>query len=98
MGKTRGVSKKFSEKKIKLLELNSNVQHVTDKTITYAPAFKLEAYQEGQKPMEIFLEAGFDVNAVGLKKPKQCLKRWRDGFAALGEAGLLEERHGAYLH
>ncbi|WP_176444706.1 hypothetical protein [Paenibacillus herberti] len=41
MGKTSGASKIFTEYEMKQLELNRNVQHVTDKAITYAPAFKL---------------------------------------------------------
>jgi transposase len=95
--KKRGPSKIFSEHEIKQLENNPNVQNVTNKTITYAPSFKVaavRAYNEGQSPMEIFLKAGFDVGVIGHQKPKQCLMRWRDVYTAHGEAGLLEERRG----
>jgi transposase len=44
--------------------------------------------------MEIFLSAGFDIDLIGHKKPKHSLKHWRESFAALGEAGVLEERRG----
>lgn len=97
MGKKRGSSKIFSEHEIKQLESNPNVQHVTDKSITYAPAFKLaavQAYLSGQTPMEIFRSAGFDIDVIGHEKPKHCLKRWRNTYTALGEAGLLEEQRG----
>jgi transposase len=97
MGRPRGSSKIFTEQQMKRLEQNPNVQHVTEKGITYSPTFKLaavQAYLEGQTPMEIFLKAGFDVDAIGHEKPKHSVKRWRHAFAARGEAGLLEERRG----
>ncbi|MCC0567297.1 hypothetical protein HN020_20290 [Brevibacillus borstelensis] len=78
MGKTRGTPKLFTEHEIKQLELNPNVMHVTAKSITYAPAFKIaavKAHEEGYTPMEIFRKAGFDVDVIGHKKPKHCLKR-----------------------
>jgi transposase len=89
--------KLYTEFEIKQLESNPNVLHVSEKTITFSPAFKLaavKAYQAGKTPMEIFREAGFDVQTFNLDKPKHSLKRWRDIYAALGEAGVLEERRG----
>ncbi|EOS53477.1 hypothetical protein SAMN02744124_03206 [Paenibacillus barengoltzii J12] len=97
MRKVRGENKLFTEQQRKQLESNPNVQHVTDRTITYTPSFKLaaiKAYQEGKTPMEIFLNAGFDIAAIGNEKPKKCLKRWREQYQKLGEAGLLEDRRG----
>ncbi|MNI62211.1 hypothetical protein D3C76_1671400 [compost metagenome] len=44
--------------------------------------------------MEIFVKAGFNVDLIGHRKPKACLKRWRDIYAAHGSKGLLEERRG----
>jgi transposase len=44
--------------------------------------------------LEIFLRAGFDVDVIGHDKPKKSLKRWRDAYAARGEAGLLEDQRG----
>lgn len=40
MGRNRGVSK-FSEQDIRQLERNSNVQRVSEKSISYSPTFKL---------------------------------------------------------
>ncbi|MEC2346184.1 hypothetical protein P9H28_19125 [Paenibacillus barengoltzii] len=83
MRKVRGENKLFTEQQRKQLESNPNVQHVTDRTITYTPSFKLaaiKAYQEGKTPMEIFLNAGFDIAAIGNEKPKKCLKRWREQY------------------
>ncbi|WP_236848048.1 HTH domain-containing protein [Brevibacillus laterosporus] len=97
MGKTRANSKVFTEQEMKHLEANPYVQHVTYKSITYAPAFKVaavKAYQEGQTPMEIFCGAGFDIDVIGHNKPKTCLKRWRNVYQIHGEIGLLEEQRG----
>lgn len=73
------------------------VENVTEKSITYSFTFKLaalKAYKEDQSPMEIFLEAGFDLEVTGRKKPKHCLSRWRNSYNTFGEAGLLEEQQG----
>ncbi|OAB24957.1 transposase [Paenibacillus macquariensis subsp. macquariensis] len=97
MNKARGTSKIFNEHEIKQLEVNPHVQNVREKTITYSPTFKLaavKAYEKGQTPMEIFLEAGFDLDFIGRDKPKHCLNRWRNTYTALGETGLLEEQRG----
>ncbi|WP_342772943.1 HTH domain-containing protein, partial [Paenibacillus taihuensis] len=70
----------FSQNEIQLLEKNPYVHHVTEKSITYAPSFKVEAvraYHAGQTPMEIFLRAGFPIEIIGQETPKRCLKRWR---------------------
>lgn len=87
----------FNENEIRQLEGNPNVENVTEKSITYSPAFKLaavKAYKEGQTPMEIFLKAGFNMDIIGRKKPKHCLNRWRNSYQARGETGLLEEQRG----
>ncbi len=95
MKKTRGTSKHFTEHELKQLESNPNVQNVTNKSITYAPDFKLaavRAYEDRQTPMEIFLRAGFNIEINGKEKPKKCLKRWRDAYKNRGEIGVLENQ------
>ncbi|MFC3256320.1 IS3 family transposase [Paenibacillus sepulcri] len=97
MGKARGASRTFTEQEMRQLELNPNVRRVSDTTITYAPTFKtaaVQAYLEGQTPMEIFYAAGFNMDVIGHEKPKKCLLRWRQVYASQGEAGLLEEKRG----
>jgi transposase len=52
-------------------EANSNVLHVSEKSISYAPEIKLaalNAHQEGKSPQEIFVEAGFHLNIIGNRK------------------------------
>jgi putative transposase len=91
------IRKSFTEQEIQLLEGNPNVHHVTKKNITYSPSFRLEAiqaYKEGQTPMEIFLRAGLNIDLIGHEMPRKCLRRWRNAYALYGETGLLEERRG----
>ncbi|SDY15205.1 hypothetical protein SAMN04488081_2226 [Salimicrobium album] len=81
----------FTEAQRKELASNPNVLKVTDRSITYAPAFKVKAVkenQEGKSPSHIFVNHGFDVAMIGAKKPKECLKRWRKIFHEHGEDGL----------
>jgi transposase len=95
MGKSKRVL--FTEEQMRKLEENPNVHHLTEAAITYTPAFKLEAlqaYKEGQTPSEIFIRAGFDLDVIGRKKPKDSLKRWRDTFDRYGEEGLATEQRG----
>lgn len=54
--------KSFTEQEIQMLEKNPNVLRVMGKNISYSPLFKVaavQAYREGQTPMEIFLQAVF---------------------------------------
>jgi transposase len=44
--------------------------------------------------MGIFLQAGFDVDAIDHKNPKRSLQRWRELYMTRGEAGLLEDQRG----
>ncbi|MBY9082111.1 hypothetical protein KIH86_00330 [Paenibacillus sp. HN-1] len=90
-------SKGYSDEERRMLRRNPFILNVSEKSITYDPAFKLaavQAYEEGLTPMEIFVQAGFNVNLIGRRKPKACLKRWRDIYAAHGPKALLEERRG----
>ncbi|MEC0302926.1 IS3 family transposase, partial [Terribacillus saccharophilus] len=78
----------FTEFQQKQLEENPNVLKVSDRSITYSPAFKVVAVKEnlnGKGPYQIFTEHGFDVSTIGENKPKQCVKRWRDMFQKYGE-------------
>lgn len=95
MGKLKRVL--FTEEQMRQLEANPNVQHVSESTITYTPTFKLaavQAYTQGQTPSEIFLRAGFDLDVIGHKKPKNSLKRWRDTYGHYGEEGLATDQRG----
>lgn len=88
---------RFTAYEIRQLEVNPNVRHVSEKSITYSPEFKLtalEAYRCGKTPQQIFIEAGFQLSIIGNRKPNECLKRWRAAYSEHKESGLLEERRG----
>lgn len=87
----------FNEIQIKLLERNPNVDHVSERSISFTPDFKIRAVKENfnrKGPVQIFIEHGFDLQLIGSDKPKECLKRWRKTFNEFGEDGFLTERRG----
>ena len=64
----------FNEIQIKLLESNSNVDHVSERSISYTSDFKIKAVKEnfnGKGTVQIFIEHGFDLKLIGSDKPKQ---------------------------
>ena len=89
---------KFSEEQIKELLANKNVVRCSNKSITYNNAFKIFAvkryYEDDCSPQMIFLEAGFNLNVIGRKHPKECLRRWREIYNQKGDSGLAKETRG----
>ncbi|WP_029625970.1 HTH domain-containing protein, partial [Streptococcus sobrinus] len=84
----------FNEFQMRQLEKNENVVKVSERSITYSPEFKVKAVKENQNgkgPNQIFLENGFDLSAIGERKPKQCLGRWRKIYEQFGEEGFYTE-------
>ena len=87
----------FSDKQIKTLLENPNVESCSKKSIGYSKSFKIAAvrdWQTGIPPQEIFIRAGFDVNVIGSEKPKDCLLRWRRILEKKGEEGLKIDGRG----
>ena len=87
----------FNEHQRQVLERNSNVSSVSDRAIQYTAEFKLFAIKEnleGKGPVQIFTEAGFDLEMIGVKKAQSALARWRSTYTTFGESGFLEERRG----
>jgi transposase-like protein len=85
----------FNEFQRKQLENNPNVNHVSDRSSSYKPEFKIAAIKEnknGKGPTVI--EYGFDLDIIGSKKPQQCLKRWRKTYEKYGEEGFKIELRG----
>ena len=71
----------FSSEEQQLLLSNQNVKRCGEKSITYTTAFKqlaVKQYETGLTSSEIFKTAGFDLNLIGKKQPKFCLRRWRE--------------------
>lgn len=88
----------YSPEQLEMLQKNPNVAKCSERSITYAKDFKTRAvkayYQDGQSPNMIFVQAGFDLNAIGRKQPKECLRRWRTIYKTKGEKELIKEHRG----
>lgn len=70
----------FSNKEIKTLQKNLNVQRVSERAITYTDSFKnrfMDEYLRGKFPRQIFIENGFDVEIIGIKQIEQSAHRWK---------------------
>lgn len=89
----------FNEEQIKELLRNENVAGCSEKSISYRKEFKVLAvrkYQEGLPASEIFRQTRFDINMIGRKTPKRCLRRWTKIFKRKGEAGLKLDGRGKH--
>ena len=91
---------KFSKEQIRELLNNHNVVKCSEKAITYAKGFKIEAVkqynEEGKTARQIFREAGFDLRVIGKDTPKDCLSDWRRIFKIRGAEGLLTDARGRH--
>jgi transposase-like protein len=89
---------KFSQKQMHELQNNPNVVKCSNKSITYAKDFKIEAVrkydEDGMTPVMIFLEARFNLDVIGKSTPKNCLGDWRRVFKLKGATGLNTEMRG----
>jgi len=87
----------FNEHQRRQIEANSNVASVSDRAIQYTADFKLKAVLEnlqGKGPVQIFREAGFDLEIIGIKKAQSAVRRWKKTYQTHGEKGFSEERRG----
>ncbi len=85
----------FTEAEQASLRQNENVKRVGEKGITYSEAFKIqfmEAYDAGKSPREIFEEAGFDLELIGMNRVKEASSRWRRAVSKHGTQGLRDGR------
>lgn len=85
----------FSTKQIEQLQKNPNVLKVSTRTITYADAFKIifmDEYLAGKTPRQIFEEAGFEIEMLGMKRVEQASSRWRKAYEKNGLIGLTDTR------
>ena len=73
------------------------IEKVANSSATYSKEFKVFAvgeYMTGKTPLQIFIEAGINVNILGREQPKKCLNRWRKIHNKYGINGLLQENRG----
>ena len=90
------MSKKiFSSEEIKKSSINKYVKNITEKGITYTNEFKLhfiDEYEIGKTPRQIFEDAGFDIDIVGIERVKSSSRRWRKSYSDKGVLGLDDTR------
>jgi transposase len=89
--------KKFTDQETEILLKNENILSVSDTNIKYCPEFKLKAikeYNDGKFPMQIFMDAGINIEIIGSENPGRCVDRWRRTYKTQGEKGILEEQRG----
>jgi transposase-like protein len=86
----------FTGEQIEELLANENIAKCSEKAITYERDFKIRAVkqynEDGMTAKEIFRQAGLDLNVIGRKQPKECLRRWNRIFRKKGIEGLSEVR------
>lgn len=88
----------FTNQQQAQLKLNPYVKNVSAKAITYTKEFKgffIDEYDKGKMPSEIFLEAGFDIEALGLTRIRKASNRWRAAYQEHGLIGLEDARKNA---
>lgn len=88
----------FTNQQQAQLKLNPYVKNVSAKAITYTEEFKgffIDEYDKGKIPSEIFLEAGFDIGALGLTRIHKASNRWRSAYQDHGLIGLEDARKHA---
>lgn len=88
-------NKRFTKEEINELSKNKYVKKVSEKAITYSEEFKIlfmSEYNKGKLPRQIFVEAGFDIEILGIKRIESSSKRWRKSYEKDGEPGLRDTR------
>ena len=75
--------RKFTEEQKTALKNNPNVKDVTSVSVLYTELFKkeaLELYTKGISPIDIFIQAGFDIEIIGRENPSKIISKWRMGI------------------
>jgi putative transposase len=88
----------FSDKEIKILQKNQNVQRVSSLAITYSDDFKIkfmDEYLAGKLPRLIFEENGFDIDIIGMTRIETSAYRWKRAYEKGGLIGLSDTRKTA---
>ena len=77
----------FTKEEAEYLLKNGNIANCSERSITYSKDFKIKAvklYEQGLTPGDIFRQAGIDLNLIGRKTPKDCLRRWNKVYRHKG--------------
>lgn len=88
----------LTREQVETLMKNPNVSMCSSKSITYSKEFKVKAVtmsrDEGYTSKKIFEHLGFDLDVIGVKTPKECLKRWNRIYRDKGLRGFDKELRG----
>ena len=87
--------KAFNEEEIKILSNNKYVERASSKSITYTDELKniiLADLELGKTSREIFIECGFDISIIGMKRIHLACNRWKTAYAKNGILGLTDTR------
>ncbi|WP_097071839.1 IS3 family transposase [Ureibacillus xyleni] len=76
----------FTDHEQNLLKKHPYVKAVSEKAVA------IKEYEEGKFSRQIFEDAGFDIEIVGIERAKSALKRWRAAYRENGAAGLEDSR------
>jgi len=79
----------------KMLQQNPNVKRVSERGITYTTDFKnkfIDEYLAGKFPRQIYIDNGFDVDVIGMKRIEQSSYRWKKAFEKDGTLFLMDSR------
>ena len=85
------------QEKAELLKSDA-IEKIANSSVTYSKEFKVFAvgeYMTGKTPLQIFIEAGINVNILGREQAQRCLRRWRKKHQDYGVEGLLQETRGS---
>lgn len=89
--------KPYTVQEKEILLQSEAIVKVTNSNATYLKEFKVFAvgeYMTGKTPLQIFIEAGINVDILGREQPQKCLTRWRKIHDTYGGEGLLRENRG----
>lgn len=85
----------FSDNDILELSKNIYVKNISNKSITYTNEFKIHfiaEYNNGKTPKQIFNDAGFNIDVIGIKRIECASSRWRKAYSKDGVLGLDDSR------
>jgi len=76
--------KTFTREQIEEISKNKNVRRCSPKSVMYTKDFKLKALrqynQEGQGAVQIFKQAGFNLNILGIRTPNRIMNQWNNAL------------------
>lgn len=74
----------LTEEDLSKLSRNKNVSRCSVKSICYTEGFKRSAIRRYEKEkitaIEIFEDAGFDLNIIGITRPNKLMNQWRNAI------------------